>query len=138
MKFGTTASRASTALCAVKYLFVEPSVRSLVVESATPFSAEIVRPVSSPVIVMFVFVAPTISAAAATFARTSVKYLFVPSSMSDVESAFTAVVIALLRAVTSVEIFPSVYVFASASAASALLVASSAAAVMAALSASSA
>ncbi len=39
VKFGTTASNASTARVFVKYRFVVPSARSSVSESATPFSA---------------------------------------------------------------------------------------------------
>jgi hypothetical protein len=45
--------------------------------------------------------------AVAAMALASVKYLFVPSSMSEVERASTAVVIAVLRADTSVVISPS-------------------------------
>ena len=52
-KSGVTASRADTARAFVKYRFAPgpvPSTRSLVVESATPFSAVIVRPDPFPVI----------------------------------------------------------------------------------------
>ena len=52
------AATASCALSSVKYLFVDPSVRLSVVESATPFSAVMVRPFLSPVIVILDFVAP--------------------------------------------------------------------------------
>ena len=49
---------ALSALSSVKYRFDEPSVRSSVSESATPFSAVIVRPAPVPVIVIFVRFAP--------------------------------------------------------------------------------
>ena len=70
MKFGTTASRASTARAFVKYRFEVPSARSSVSESATPFSAVIVR-LSDPsfVITMFVFVALARRLAASALAR---------------------------------------------------------------------
>ena len=62
---------ASCALSSVKYLFVEPSERLSVVESATPFSALMVKPFLSPVIVTFVLVA---------FVRSSAANVFVASS----------------------------------------------------------
>ena len=56
-------------------------------ESAIPFSAVIVRPSSSPVMVMLVRLAPVSSEAADVLARTSVKYWFVaPSSIASVVS----------------------------------------------------
>jgi len=55
----------------VKYLFDVPSERLSVVESATPFSAVIVRPSLLPVIVILDFVA---------FVRSSAANVFVASS----------------------------------------------------------
>ena len=69
-------------------------------ESATPFSAEIVRPAPLPVIVMFVKVAPVRRSAAAAFARAFVKYSLVPSAISLVVNA-SAYATALLYAVSA-------------------------------------
>ena len=65
----TALPTASCARSSVKYLLVEPSDRLSVFESATPFSAVIVRPLPLPVMVMLVRVAPVRRAAASVLAR---------------------------------------------------------------------
>jgi len=69
-----------------------PSLRSSVVESATPFSAVMTRPSPSPVMVMLESVALVSRFAAELFALASVKYrLVVPSEIKSLSTLLAVV-----------------------------------------------